>query len=107
MAQTKNLSVTINEEEFPIRMTMGALVRFKQETGKELVEAEGTVDNATLLWCCIKSACNREGKEFDYSILDFVDFIDVDEINGIIDVLFSLFGVNRQEVETDGEKKTV
>lgn len=107
MAQTKNLSVTINGEEFPVRMTMGALVRFKQETGKELAEAEGTVDNATLLWCCIKSACNREGKGFDYSILDFVDNIDVDEINGIIDVLFGLFGINRQEAEGDGEKNAV
>ncbi len=108
MAQTKNnLTVNIDDEVYPIRLTMGAIVRFKQETGKELAEAEGSVDNATLIWCCIKSACNREKKAFDYSLMDFVDNIDVDEIDGITRVLFSLFGVEGQNQEGTDSKNAV
>lgn len=108
MALTKNnLTVTINNEVYPIRLTMGAIVRFKQETGKELAEAEGTADNATLIWCCIKSACNREKKEFGYSLMDFVDNIDADEIDGITSVLFSLFGAENQEQKGTDPKNVV
>jgi hypothetical protein len=108
MTRTKNdLTVTINDVVYPIRLTMGAIVRFKQETGKELAEAEGTADNATLIWCCIKSACNREKRTFDYSLLDFVDNVDADEIDGITSVLFSLFGVEGQSQEGTDSKNAV
>lgn len=86
---------------------MGAIVRFKQETGKEVAEAEGTADNATLIWSCIKSACNREKKAFNYSLMDFVDNIDADEIDGITSVLYSLFGVESQAQEGDDSKNAV
>jgi len=101
----KKLTVTINGEEFPIRLTMGAILRFKEETGKEVNEAEGTVDNATLVWCCIKSACKREGKEFDYSLMDFADNVDAEDIQGLVNAVFLMFGGDQSASEEGEEGK--
>ena len=56
---------------------MGAMLRFKQETGKEITEinASSFTDLCTYLWCCVSAASNREGKEFNMSLLDFADSI--------------------------------
>lgn len=103
----KMMTVTINDEEYPIRLTMGAILRFKQETGKELAEAEGTVDNATIIWCCIKSACKREGKKFDLSLMDFADNVDAEDIQGLVETLFSLMGGGTQGEKEEEEKNAV
>ena len=104
----KNMTVTINGTEYPIRMTMGALLRFKQETGKELNEANGITDNATLIWCCIKSACKYEGKDFDMSLMDFADNVDGQDIQNIAAVLNSLLtGEPKTEEGEDAEKNAV
>lgn len=104
----KNMTVTINGTEYPIRMTMGALLRFKQETGKELNEANGITDNATLIWCCIKSACKCEGKNFDMSLMDFADNVDGQDIQNIAAVLNSLLSGESQTGEgEDAEKNAV
>ncbi len=96
----KKITVTIDGKEYPIRLTMGAILRFKQETGKEVNEAEGTMDNATLVWCCIQSGCKREDKDFEYSLMDFADHVDADEIEGLVGAVFQLFGGDQQQ---DGE----
>lgn len=43
----KKIAVTIDDKEYPIRLTMGAILRFKQETDKEVDKAEGTIYNAS------------------------------------------------------------
>lgn len=57
---------------------MGAMLRFKQETGREITEIDPTslTDLCAYLWCCIVSAAKREGKQFNYSLMDFADSID-------------------------------
>ena len=53
-----NIEVTINGKVYPCRPTMGAMLRFKKETGKEVTEI--TTDNfsdlCTYLYCCVASA---------------------------------------------------
>jgi hypothetical protein len=62
-------------------MTMGALVLFERETGKDVSEiGQSMIDQATLLWCCVKSACNADGKKFDYSLQEFADNLDTNEL---------------------------
>ena len=63
---------------------MGAMLRFKKETGREVTEIESTSlsDLCTYLWCCIVSACAAEKKEFGLSLMDFADSVtpeDMDE----------------------------
>ena len=62
-------------------MTMGALVLFERATGKDVSEmGQSITDQATLLWCCVKSACNADGKKFDYSFQEFADNLDTNEL---------------------------
>lgn len=77
------IEIKINGEAYPCRPTMGAMLRFKEQTGKEITElnANSFTELCTYLWCCIKSACARERKPFDLSLLDFADSIDPDDMN--------------------------
>jgi hypothetical protein len=71
----KRIEITINGEAYPCSPTMGAMLRFKQETGREITEIDPTsfTDLCTYLYCCIASAAKREGKPFDLSLMEFAD----------------------------------
>lgn len=77
------IEIKINGEAYPCRPTMGAMLRFKEQTGKEITDLDTNsfTELCTYLWCCIKSACAREQKQFDLSLLDFADSIDPDDMN--------------------------
>ena len=53
--------IRIGGKEYPCQMTMGALLRFKKETGREVTEVKGDSisDMITLLWCCVASVCKH------------------------------------------------
>lgn len=70
--------ITINGKAYPCGMTMGAMLRFKRETGKELSEMDATSlsELCVFLWCCVASACRREKVEFAYTLDDFADNLD-------------------------------
>ena len=70
------VEITINGKAYPCRQTMGAMLRFKQETGKEATEmVGGFTDLCTYLWCCIVSACKADGIDFDLSLMEFADSV--------------------------------
>lgn len=77
-------------------MTMGALVRFKDMTGKEAghIDSTNIEELSRLIYCSVISACRREKIEFDMPFEDFLDFLDIDQLNS--------FYQNSQ----DAEKKT-
>ena len=77
------IEIKINGEAYPCRPTMRAMLRFKEQTGKEITELDTNsfTDLCTYLWCCIKSACAREQKQFDLSLIEFADSIDPDDMN--------------------------
>ena len=79
----KKLEITINEKHYPCRQTMGAMLRFKQETGKEVTQiSEGSIsDLCTYLWCCVKSACSIDGVEFNMSLMDFADNLSTEQLS--------------------------
>ena len=73
---------TSDGKTYPCRVTMGALLRFSRTTGKDVSAMDGSVtDMATLIWCCVKSACEADGVKFEYSLEEFSDRIDGDEMN--------------------------
>ena len=73
----KRIEITINGEAYPCSPTMGAMLRFKQETGREItqIDASSFTDLCTYLWCCVSAASNREGRQFNMSLIDFADSI--------------------------------
>lgn len=69
------LKITVGGVEYPCRSTMGAMLRFKRETGREVTEldARSVSDLALWLWCCVSSACSADGVTFGLSLQDFAD----------------------------------
>mgnify|MGYP001237742378 CR=1 FL=1 len=75
------MKIVINGKAYPCRQTMGAMLRFKQETGKEVTDIDGGLsDMCTFLWCCVVSACKADGVEFGMSLLDFADSLTPEEM---------------------------
>ena len=71
----RRIEINVNGTAYPCSPTMGAMLRFKQETGREITEIEpdSFTDLCTYLWCCVMSASKREGKTFDMPLMDFAD----------------------------------
>ena len=102
----KRIEITINGTAYPCSPTMGAMLRFKQETGREITEIDASSfsDLCTYLWCCVKAGAKREGKEFDLSLMDFADSLtpdDMAEWNAAITE-----AVPADEDDDSGEKKS-
>lgn len=76
------VTVTINGKEYPCRPTMGAMLRFKKETGKEVTElANGSFsDLCVYLYCCVASACAADKVSFDMSVMDFADALSPEDM---------------------------
>ena len=74
--------IKIGEKEYPCRITMGAMVRFKNESGKDVSEMkEGDITSMALfLWCSVMSASNADGVPFDMSFMDFADRMDPNSV---------------------------
>ena len=78
----KKFAITLDGKEYPCRPTMGAMLRFRQETGREVTQIEtGDLSGlVTYLWCCARSSCKREGVDFPLSLMDFADAIDPQDV---------------------------
>ena len=99
------VEITINGVAYPCRPTMGAMLRFKKETGREVTEIETTSlsDLCTYLWCCIKSACRADGVEFELSLMDFADSITPENMDEWVQ---SVSEQTNTAEEAEGEKKS-
>lgn len=89
---SKNVSiqvVTSTGKEYPCRVTLGAMRRFKQETGKDAENIAGVDDLAIFIWCCCQSACKADGVEFGVSLDDFCDLLDMSTVNAFKDAVVS------------------
>lgn len=67
--------IRVKDLDYPLRLNMGAMLRFKRITGKEVSELrESDVEGMiTLVYCCTAAACNADGVEFAYTLEDFAD----------------------------------
>lgn len=78
----KEMRISVGGRELPCRLTMGAMLLFKRQTGKDLNQIQGEDLEAmlTLLWCCVKSACRADGVEFNVDFEMFCDMITPEEM---------------------------
>lgn len=74
--------ITVYGKEYPMRITMGAMRRFKRETGKDISQTGSDIDLlATFMWCCVASACNADGVPFDMDADKFADGLNLEDFN--------------------------
>lgn len=83
---------------------MGAMLRFRQETGREITEINPSSfsDLCTYLWCCVASAAKREGLQFDMSLMDFADSLTPEDMTQWSEAIKDDAG---PDADTSGEKK--
>lgn len=81
--------VKIEGKEYPFRMTMGALMRFKRETGKDVSRMEATdlTENLILIWCCIMSACVVDNVVFEWSAQELADRLGPEDVAQLVNEL--------------------
>lgn len=93
-------TIEINGKQYPCRVTMGAMMRFKRETGKDVTRMDTTdvSELVTLLWCCIVSASKADGVEFGIELMDFADMLNQETLTG--------FYASMEKEPSDPEKKT-
>ncbi len=79
----KKTKIKVGDKEFPCRVTMGAMVRFKNESGKDVskLEKANISELVLFVYCCVKSACNADKVEFDYDFQSFADLMEPDAAN--------------------------
>ncbi len=67
------MKIKIRDKEYPCDFVMGAFLRFKRETGKDVsqIKQDDLEDLLMLMWCCVKCTTQAEGDEFP---LDFDTF---------------------------------
>lgn len=82
------------------------MLRFKQETGKEITEIDPSsfTDLCTYLWSCVASAAKREKKEFNMSLMDFADCITPEDMKAWGETIMT---EGDPTETTDGEKKSL
>lgn len=71
-----------------MRMTMGAMRRFKQETGMEV--SEMTTEASLLvvfLFCCVASACNADNVAFDLDLDKFADGLEPEKLADFVETM--------------------
>ena len=95
------IHVTIDGTSYPCRMTMGAMLRFRRETGREVSDIkEGSIsDVAVLIWCCVASACKADGVPFSMSLEDFCDNVSPEDMDAMSSA------ISEEKKEDDDPKK--
>jgi hypothetical protein len=99
--ETKPLTkLVIGGKEYPCRITFGAMVRYKQQTGEDIsqVQQGDIASMALFVWCCVKSASNADGVPFEMSFEDFIDRLEPDAVN-------SFYGSLENSQKKTGAKK--
>ena len=82
------MKLKINGETYPVRLTLGAMLRFKRETGLEVSEMGDQVSlMVTLMWCCTLSACRADGIPFDLSEEQFADSLTPDHLKAFSEAM--------------------
>ena len=66
---------------------MGAMLRFKKETGKEVTEITSNsltdlcaYDLCAYLYCCVASASAADGVDFKMSLMEFADALNPEDM---------------------------
>lgn len=79
----KKTKIKVGDKEYPCRVTMGAMVRFKNESGKDVskLEKANISELVLFVYCCVKSACNADKVAFDYDFESFADLMEPDAAN--------------------------
>lgn len=71
-----------------MRITMGAMLRFKRQTGKDVSDMGTDVSLMIIfLFCSVASACNADGIDFTLDIDRFADGLEMNLLNDFAETM--------------------
>lgn len=77
------IKININGTYYPCRLTMGALLAYKRQTGQDIGELEASnIENVLiLLGCCLESTCRADGKQLPegFTADKLADYINLED----------------------------
>ena len=83
----KAINIQVGERTYPFRMTLGAMLRFKRATGKDLAKEaldDGDIEEvAALLYACVASASVADKVPFDMSFEEFCDNLSAEDMDAM------------------------
>lgn len=74
----KKIMIEVGGKAYPCHLTMGAMLLFKQNMGKDVAEGldgEDIEEMLMFLWCCIVSTCRGDHVDFELSFEEFCDLL--------------------------------
>lgn len=71
-----NQSVKVGDKNFPIRVSVRAMIEYEKLTGKPITSFEGTEDLIRFFYVTAKAGAKAEGNPFSYTYEQFIDLID-------------------------------
>lgn len=88
----------IGQKEYPAYQTMGAILAFQRDTGKEITSIAGDlVELLKYLYCVVRSACKRDGVDFEFdSVEQFADGVSLED--------FTAWANSLNDKETQGKE---
>lgn len=104
MTKANLLTIKIDDKTYPCRETMGAMLRYKNETGKEASEMQTVSDWCVYLYCCIKSASHADGIDFDFDLETFADKIDAETLTTWINLYVAKMTESQKAASTAKKK---
>ncbi len=99
----KDFEIKIKGVKYPCRITLRAMLKFKQITGRDWgnLDGNGVSDMIIFLWCCVWAVCVTEGKDFPFELDEFSGHLDSSIFAGWMKYLSE---ANKEE-KSDGEGK--
>ena len=93
------IKIAVKGKEYPCRITMGAMRRFRQMTGRDINTMKETEldDILSFMYWCIVSTCNADDVAFDMDYDLFCDNLEPDS--------FAAFSAAQQADEGKRKKK--
>jgi cyanate lyase len=80
------MAIKIKKKEYPIRVTMWALLTFKREKGKQVsdLKDEDLEEMLYYTYLCVRGACMQDSVPFDMSFEDFVAQVEGDPMEALV-----------------------
>jgi hypothetical protein len=95
------MTITLDNQTFPVRASMRAWRNFENETGHKVatLDSEDVTKMPELLYYFVEEGCRKQGMKFEMSVDDFLGLIDVADLANVMKVI-------EESMSPGGEKKT-
>jgi hypothetical protein len=93
------MTITLDNQTFPVRANMRAWRNFERETGTKVagIDTADVTKMPELLYYFVQEGCKRQGMTFEMDVDDFLALVDVGDLPQVMQIIEESMG---------GEKKT-